>query len=103
MAIISAANFDSSNDIRRMVADRARAARLAADLSQLGLAKRAGVSLGTLKRFERSAAVSLDALVRIAVALRLEGGFDALFRSHGFASLDEVIATPKKRQRGRGK
>jgi transcriptional regulator with XRE-family HTH domain len=95
--------IESPNDICRAVADGARAARLAADLSQQGLAERAGVSLGSLKRFERSAAVSLDALVRIAMALRLEGGFEALFRSHGFASLDEVIATPKKRQRGRNK
>jgi transcriptional regulator with XRE-family HTH domain len=96
-------NLESPNDVSLAVADRARAARLAANLSQQGLAERAGVSLGSLKRFERSAAVSLDALVRIAVALRLEGGFDALFRSHGFASLDEVIATPRKRQRGRSK
>lgn len=55
--------LESPHDIRRAVADRARAARLSADLSQQGLAERAGVSLGSLKRFERSAAVSLDALV----------------------------------------
>jgi transcriptional regulator with XRE-family HTH domain len=98
-----AINVNSPIDIRRAVADRARAARLSADLSQEGLAERAGVSLGTLKRFERSAAISFDGLVRIAVALRLEGGFEGLFRSHDFASLNEVIATPKKRQRGQNR
>jgi transcriptional regulator with XRE-family HTH domain len=93
----------SPADICRHVALRARAARLAADLSQEGLAERSGVSLGTLKRFERTGAASLDVIARIAIALGLENGFDALFILPEFTTLDEVIATPVKRQRGRRK
>jgi transcriptional regulator with XRE-family HTH domain len=92
--------FESPGDICRAIADRARAARLAANLSQAGLAQRSGVSLGTLKRFERSGAASLEVVARIAMALRLEPGFEKLFQPARFTSLDEVIAAPRKRQRG---
>ena len=95
--------FPSPADICRSVAERARAARLAADLSQEGLAERSGVSLGTLKRFERTGAASLEVVARIALALRLESGFDALFILPKFTTLDEVIAAPRKRQRGQKK
>jgi len=92
--------FESPLDICRAVAARARAARLAADLTQEGLAERSGVSLGTLKRFERSGAASLEVVARIALALRMESGFGGMFQLPRFASLDEVIAVPKIRQRG---
>jgi transcriptional regulator with XRE-family HTH domain len=92
--------FASPLDICRAVSERARAARLAADLTQEGLAQRSGVSLGTLKRFESSGAASLEVVVRIALALRMEGGFERVFQAPRFSSMDEVIASPKKRQRG---
>nr|WP_294508065.1 helix-turn-helix transcriptional regulator [uncultured Rhodopila sp.] len=95
--------LESPADICRSVADRARAARLAANLSQEGLAQRSGVSLGTLKRFERSGAASLEALARIALALRMDTGFEKLFQAPRVTSLDDVIAAPRKRQRGTSK
>ena len=98
-----AIEFVSPADLCRAVAERARQARLAADLSQQGLAERAGVSLGSLKRFERTGAASLDCVARLAVALRLEGGFEDLFRPPRFTTIDQVIAAPKPRRRGRGK
>lgn len=95
--------LSSPADICRSVAARARAARLTADLSQEGLAERAGVSLGTLKRFERTGAASLEVVARIALALRLESGFEGLFIPPKYTSLEEVIAAPRKRQRGQKK
>ena len=95
--------FASPADICRSLADRARAARLAADLTQEGLAERSGVSLGTLKRFERTGAASLEVVARIAIALRLESCFEGLFVPPRFTSLDEVVAAPRKRERGRKK
>ncbi len=83
-----------------MIAVRAKAARLAANLSQQGLAERSGVPLGTLKRFERAGAASIEVVVRIALALRMENGFETLFAPPRFASIDEVLAAPVKRRRG---
>lgn len=94
----------SPDDLCRAVAVRARAARLAADLTQAGLAARSGVSLGSLKRFESTGAISLEALARLAIALHAEQCFDGLFSPKPFASMAEVLAAaPVKRKRGRKK
>ena len=100
---MEAVDLVSPTDIRQAIAGRAKQARLLADLSQAGLAERAGVSLGTLKRFERTGAISLDSLVRLAIALRLENGFGSLFDLPKFKTIEEVLSVPKHRQRGRRK
>ncbi|MCC6997677.1 MAG: helix-turn-helix transcriptional regulator [Deltaproteobacteria bacterium] len=83
------------------LAARARARRLEANLTQQGLATRAGISLGSLKRFERTGAVSLQGLIRIAVALGLGEGFAAVLAAKELRTLDEMLATPPRRVRGR--
>lgn len=94
----------SPDDLCRTVAARVRTARLAADLSQAGLAARSGVSLGSLKRFEGTGAISLEGLARLAIALQMEQGFDGLFSPKPFASMAEVLAaSPAARKRGRKK
>ncbi len=97
---IIATDLYSSADIARGLADRARERRLDANLTQAGLATRAGVSLGSLKRFERTGAVSLESLLRIALALGANDGFDQLFAPREKRTLDEILSVPPKRQRG---
>lgn len=46
-------NMLSSNDTSLAIAARLKSRRLARRLTQQGLADRSGVSLGTLKKFER--------------------------------------------------
>lgn len=93
----------SAVDVQDGLAKRLRNARLAANLTQQGLAERAGVSLGSLKRFEREGEVSLKNLVKLAFALRLEDGFEKLFQPREEASLDTLLekTLSKTRQRGR--
>ena len=85
------------------MAERARARRLDANLAQEGLAERAGVSLGSLKRFERTGEISLARLIRIALALDASEGFEHLFIPKEPRTLDEILATSPVRQRGRRK
>lgn len=93
----------SPADLCRGLADRARAARLAADLSQAGLAERAGLSLASLRRFETTGAASLELVARIALVLKAEDGFQALFKPDVYASLDETLKAATPRKRGRKK
>lgn len=93
----------SPADLALRVAERARARRLDANLAQDGLAARAGVSLGSLKRFERTGEISLERLIRIALALGATDGFEHLFAPKELRSLDEIIAAPPTRRRGRRK
>jgi transcriptional regulator with XRE-family HTH domain len=89
-------------ELQRLFADRARARRLALDLTQKGLAARAGLSLSSLKRFEQTGRVAFDGLLRLAVALNALDGLEDLFAEPEFQTLDDVLAADApKRQRGR--
>jgi len=83
------------------LAQRARARRLEQNLTQQGLAERSGVALGTLKRFETTGEISLDSLVRLAVALGAEEGFQQLFLPRPVETIDALLASRPTRQRGR--
>ncbi len=98
---ILSTNLISPEEYGRELAGRARQRRLEADLSQAGLAKRAGITTSSLKRFERTGEIALERLVRIAVALGASSGFELLLAQPLVRSLDEIIAAPGTRQRGR--
>ena len=91
----------TSSELISAVASRMREARLAADLTQAGLAARAGVSLGSLRRFETTGQIALESLARLAVALSRERDFEALFVPPPIASLDALISPAPTRRRGR--
>ena len=91
----------------KVVADlaaRARALRLTKGWKQTTLARRSGVSLASLRRFEESGRVSLQNLLKLAFALNRLDDFDALFHKPRASSLAELEAgeeSEPKRKRGR--
>ena len=97
-----AIHLSSPTDILVAAARRAKDRRLLHNLTQLGLATRAGVSLGTLKLFERTGKASFETVVRIAFALEAEHQFDGLFPPVEITRIDDVIEkVPRKRGRRR--
>jgi transcriptional regulator with XRE-family HTH domain len=92
-------NLLSPGELLTTTGARARGRRLAANLTQQGLADRAQVSLGTLKLFERTGRTSFETLVRIAFALGAEAEFATLFPPSAPQSIEDVIGRPP-RQRG---
>jgi transcriptional regulator with XRE-family HTH domain len=93
----------SSEDILHLVSTKAKSLRLSAEMTQAELAARAGVSLASLRRFEQIGEASFQLVARIALALRAEEGFGALFDLPTFSSLDEAMGRTVVRQRGRRK
>lgn len=90
-------------EILQEIAARAKARRLALDLTQEGLASRSGVPLSTLKQFEHTGKISLESLLALSLALGTSHEFDGLFttaQSSAGVSLDELMKTPKQRKRG---
>lgn len=82
----------------------AKKKRLALNLTQQTLAKRSGVSLGSLKRFELTGEISLHSLLKISLVLGNMHEFDSLFTKNiEELSLNELLERSKKRQRGSGK
>lgn len=83
---------DVNNDIvKRMRARRKEQKLTQAELTQAELSRRAGVSLGSLKRFEQTGNISLDSLIKIAFVLNCQEDFESLFAKKGYSSIQEVI------------
>jgi transcriptional regulator with XRE-family HTH domain len=95
----------SPRDVQRELAGRFKARRLAMNLTQEGLAARAGVSWSSLKRFEYTGLIALDALLKLALVLECLGDFDGICaddgRSLASKSLDEILSEAKPRRKGR--
>ncbi len=95
--------FFTPTEVSIKIAQRAQAKRLALNLTQQSLADRSGVSLGTLKKFERTGHISLGALLKLAMALGALQEFAALFAPTDPTSLPsmDVLLKQKIRKRGR--
>ena len=92
-------------DAQRDLAKRFKTRRLALNLTQEGLAARAGVSWSSLKRFERTGLIALEALLKLAMVLGCLSDFDRVCADEGPGlcgkSLDEILREPKPRRKGR--
>lgn len=81
------------------IAGNMRARRLAMGLTQQGLAKRSGVSLATLRKFEQKGIISLESFLKLAMVL------DALedivkgteLPAPAYLSIDEVLESERKK------
>lgn len=74
-----------------MIAGRLRTIRRKRKVSQKKLSELSGVSLGSVKRFERSGEVSFLSLIKIAYALGLNGELEHLFAEVPPLSMEEII------------
>ena len=88
-------------DIAAELAARLKSRRLAQNLTLEGLARRSGVPLGTLKKFERKGQIALVSFIRLVVVLKDEAALEKLLLEQRFESLDEVLGSGKKPKRGR--
>lgn len=84
-------NVDNILSVKDGVAKRFHSARRAAKISQMTMAERSGVSLGSIKRFERTGEISLSSLIKLAMVLGYEEDFNDLFRRKNYQSIFEVV------------
>ena len=92
------------NKAQKALAKNLRARRLAMGLTQAGLSERSGVALATLRKFERTGAISVESLCKLMMIL---GGLERLVEAsvpekNEFNSIDEVLAGNKTQPRQRG-
>ncbi len=83
--------FQSPTDISQELVKRVKARRKELKLSQAALSTRADVSLGSIKRFERTGEISFSSLLKIGFALGCEEDFNSLFAKKKYQSIQEVI------------
>src|SRR3990167_1673196 len=66
-------------EMAKQLALKAQTKRLSLNLSQKTLSDRSGVSFGVLKKFERTGKISLESLLKLALALGSLEEFNSLF------------------------
>lgn len=93
--------FLSPQELADGISDRTRALRIQFNMTQKELADRAGVSFGSVKRFEQTGEISLKHLIRIAVVLNATDDFKSLFQTSSYKSVREVVESKKKIERKR--
>jgi transcriptional regulator with XRE-family HTH domain len=84
-------------DFLQEIALRHKALRKQAGFSQSELAKRSGVSLGSLKRFELTGQISLESLLKLADVLNRLNDFEAILQPLENLDAIEKLFSPKTR------
>ena len=95
-------NVANPSDIDLQIAARVKARRLELNLTQEGLASRAGVKFATYRRFEQTGEISLRGLLQVGFALNCLDEFNDLFAQKQYQSLDDVL-NEQRVNRKRGK
>ena len=101
--IMISINMTTPQEMQKKIAQKVRTKRLALDLSQQTLSEKSGVSYGVLKKFEKTGKISLESLLKLALALESMDDFNALFAPHKHEtalSLD-LLMKDTTRKRGR--
>ena len=88
---ILAFNIQTPQSATQQIAARVKARRLELNLTQEGMATRAGLKFATYRRFEQTGEISLKGLLQIGFALNALSDFDALFAQKQYQSLDDVL------------
>ena len=90
--MVSIPNTLTPHEVEKLLADRFKSLRLQARYKRTTLAKRAGVTVASLKRFETTGQVSLKNLLRLAYALDRLSEFTKLLETSQATSLTELRA-----------
>ena len=83
----------TSSEMMETLKTKFKQRRKALGYTQPELASRSGVSLGSLKRFERFGQISLESLLKLALVLECLGEFSSLCekKEERFGSIEEVL------------
>ena len=81
----------SPQEIGKEIAENERKRRKEKKITQFALSQLSDVSLGSIKRFERTGETSLSSLIKIAFVLGLEEDLEALFKKRSYRSIKEII------------
>ncbi len=97
-------NISTPTSIAEQLKIKFKEKRLFMNLTQDGLAKRSGVSLGSLKRFESSGQISLESLLKLSLVLECLDDFANIAnpKKEVLNSLDDILKTKVKGTKKRG-
>ena len=92
----------SNKAILKEMGDRVRRQRLNQDVTQTGLAEKAGVARSVVQKLERGDACKMDGFIKILRALGALGALDSLLPDPGVSPIQLLRRQRKERQRASG-
>ena len=93
--------LNTPEELSLQLAKKVRQRRLAIGWKQQTLAERSGVSLPSLRRFEKTGLISLKSLLNLTFALGQLDDFSKLFQTPAASSIKDLDKQEKLPQRGR--
>ena len=85
-----------SDEAVLLIARREKAWRKSRGITQVELASRSQVSIGSIRRFEQTGQISLESFVRICQALGRDADLDRLFEKPPYRTTADVIKARKE-------
>jgi len=94
----------TASEAQETIAHNLQQQRISMGLTQSGLAKRSGVSVATLRKFEQKGQISMESYLKLLMALgNLEKFLNATKpEQKSFNSIDDVLADKEQKIRKRG-
>lgn len=84
-------------DVLKDLAEKHKVLRKQVGLTQVELAKRSGVSLGSIKRFELTGQISLESLLKSVQILNRTSDFELILNSdENFKNIDKLFSDRTK-------
>lgn len=84
-------------DVLVEIAVKVKSLRKEGGLSQADLAKKSGVSIGSIRRFEQTGQISFESLLKILHVLNRLNDFDSILESNNKKNIDYLFSDKTKK------
>lgn len=96
LSVLESFTLINSEDIAKEMAGSFRKRRVEKNISRRRIAEESGVPLSTVTRFEQKGLISLDSLIKLAMALGYVSEVKNVFGQPKFSTLEELAVIRRK-------
>lgn len=97
LSLLDGFTLDNADDIARQVTENFRKRRVEKNITRRCISEKAGVPLSTVARFEQKGLISLESLIKLAMALGYTSDIRSLFAKARFDTMAELDLIRSKR------
>lgn len=95
LALLESLMPEPTEDVARKIADDFRHRRVEKGLTREAIAKKSGVAIANIARFEQKGLISLTNLIELAIALGYNLEIKSIFSEPKFSSMEELLQIRK--------
>lgn len=95
LALLESLMPELAEDVARKIADDFRHRRVEKGLTREAIAKKSGVAIANIARFEQKGLISLTNLIELAIALGYNLEIKSIFSEPKFSSMEELLQIRK--------